>query len=51
MNKEKLLAKLKDLRRASTPEVQSASVFEAIDTLINVCEFILNEDKKLEKEE
>lgn len=42
MNKEELLNRLKDLRRDTTQENPSASVFEAIDTLISICEFLLN---------
>lgn len=42
MNKDELIIKLKDLRRFATEEKPAACVYEAINTLIHVCEFLLN---------
>jgi hypothetical protein len=42
MTKNELLKKLKDLKRIETEEIPGASLCEAIEVLISVCEFLLN---------
>jgi len=45
MNKKEVLLSLKSLKREASPECRSASVSEAIETLINVCEFLLDSNQ------
>ena len=51
MKKETLLNRLKDLRRDETEEKPKASLFEAIDTLIISCEYLLNNQPERSKRE
>jgi len=50
VNKKEILNKLKDLRRDDTEERPKASVSEAIDCLITVCEHLVNSCQTKEKE-
>lgn len=49
MDKEELLARLEDLEREEDEEGISASVAEAVQTLIDCCRFLLNQSTRKNK--